>query len=260
MVKGNPNRNDLTDLDEISRRRTLVDLGVAHGRTVQLSLNIAAATARLQQLRAELEPFLPAEPEPAPPAAAGYSASGYPASGSISTNSSGADGPAAGAEQARAGGRGGAEALARWRKGVGAQLGKLLGKRRKAGPVLHWHVDEVDGVSPRRDDTGLHVSVPLGGYGSMSLSGWIVPPAQQAAFAQARAILRGPSGEVVRQITTHPREDVAAHWGDPTFLHSGFRFDLPVAELVRGRHEFELVGVRADRGEARCRVGVIELV
>jgi len=212
------------DLSEISRARTLIDIDVANARILQLSIEIDKAAEQLRQLRSEL-----GEPEASPPTM--FESPTTPASAP--------------------------HAVAATK--LGAKFG-LMRMRRRAAPVeMRWHVDEVGGVPPTRSKDGINVSVPLASYGTLTLSGWIVPLESQPPFTSASIVISGPSGQITRKIQTHIRDDVAVHFSDSNFASSGFRFDVPMSDLTKGTHAIELRGYSPSRGEVACRVGCVDL-
>ena len=56
------------------------------------------------------------------------------------------------------------------------------------------------------------------------------------------------------------RDDVAAHFGKPTFAMSGFRFEVPMSELAVGSYALELTAFSDVSGEAAVHLGRIDLV
>lgn len=132
--------------------------------------------------------------------------------------------------------------------------------RRSGGQVaIKWNVDEICGQCPPRSKRGIEHVVRRSDSWVMTISGWVVANGQSSAFTSARLLMTGPKGIVSRQVSVHLRDDVAAHFGNPSFAMSGFRFEIPMSELAVGAYALDLAAFGERLGETTVHLGRVEL-
>lgn len=139
------------------------------------------------------------------------------------------------------------------------RLPALLSRRSAGQRGLQWHVDEICGQIPSRSKQGIEHMVRRNNSWAVTISGWVVPNGQSSAFTSARLLMTGRAGVLSRQASIHLRDDVAAHFGNPGFAMSGFRFEVPMSELTIGSYALDLVAFGEASGETTVRLGHIEL-
>lgn len=215
------------DLTEISRKRVLIDTEIASMRILALSIQIESATVHLRALREELL-LLQGPDVPAAQGALGHAGA---ASASLPRT-----------------------ARPRLLKTVRRALGL-----RPPTPKIRWHFDDIGGSFPPRGSEGVAASVSRNTTSLLAISGWIVPLDGQRAFSFARIVLSGPSGSTVLEGATYTRDDVAAHFANPDFAASGFRFDVPMAQFTEGRYAIEIAGLTPGEGEASTDAGYVDI-
>jgi|GEM_PF-2402543 hypothetical protein len=150
-------------------------------------------------------------------------------------------------------------------KGRGSQatlgLSRLISWRRSSGEgVVQWHVDEICGELPARSKRGIEQMVRRSDSWILSISGWVVPKKDSSTYTSARLLMAGSAGVISRQASIHLRDDVAAHFGNPAFAMSGFRFEVPMSELEDGFYTLHLLAFSEASGESRVQLGRVELV
>lgn len=220
------------DLSDILRNRTEADIVAATRRTLDLSIEIAAAAAELQALRLQLAEQCGADEVPANAALVGQ----------------GPDSQVGAGQRDR-------------RPALPEKMLKVLRSLVKSDvpATLRWHLDEVGGVFPQRDRTGINAVVVRTSVPSLTLSGWVVPESGRSAFSDISIVLIGSRGRVSRAAATRPRPDVAVHFGEQQFVSCGFRFEIPMQELSPGVYTLEFTASREGDGSASARAGRIEI-
>lgn len=133
-----------------------------------------------------------------------------------------------------------------------------LSNRRGAGPRLRWHFDEFGGVAPARSKGKISVNIARHSAPVLAVSGWAVPGEGGVAYSKVRLMLVGASGRVYREVATHHRSDVAAHFGDSSFSACGFRIDIPMHDIAPGHYAVEIAGFSPDGSQGLARVGSAE--
>jgi hypothetical protein len=133
-------------------------------------------------------------------------------------------------------------------------------RRSRRQRAVQWHVDEICGQAPSRSPGGISHVVRRGDSWALTMSGWAVPSDQSPAFTSARIRMSSPGGSITKQASIHLRDDVAAHFGKPTFAMSGFRFEVPMSELAVGSYALDLTAFSDVSGEAAVHLGRIDLV
>jgi hypothetical protein len=132
--------------------------------------------------------------------------------------------------------------------------------RRSGGQrTVQWHVDEICGHAPSRSGGAIVHSLRRSDSWAVTISGWAVPKDQSQAFTSARITMRGSAGSVTRQASIHLRDDVATHFGNPSFAMSGFRFEVPMSELAVGSYALELAVFSDVSGENTVHLGRVDL-
>lgn len=132
-------------------------------------------------------------------------------------------------------------------------------RRSSARSAVLWHIDEICGDLPSRSKEGIDFRVLRNEAWMMTISGWVVPNDNASAYTSVRLLMTGPTGVVAKQASIHLRDDVAAHFENPAFAMSGFRFEFPLGELEAGVYGLDLVPFSERSGEARVSLGRIEV-
>lgn len=132
-------------------------------------------------------------------------------------------------------------------------------RRSSARSAVHWHIDEICGELPVRSKQGIDFKVLRSEAWMMTISGWVVPKDSPSAYTSVRLLMAGPMGVVAKQASIHLRDDVAAHFGNPAFAMSGFRFEFPLGDLEAGVYALDLVPFSERSGETRVSLGRVEV-
>jgi hypothetical protein len=214
------------NLSDISRQRTLADLEIARARILDLTVRIGRASVELQDLRGELAERRQAIDD---------------------ENRKRASKPAERRES-------------RQRSASNFKMPRWIRLWSKPKAQMRCHVDEICGDFPVALGGQISVSVDRNKSWAFTISGWLVPQDGYPAFKAARLVMTGPGGAITRQVATHIRDDVGAHFGNREFALSGFRFDVPMSDLEAGKYSIDLIGHCPSRGEIESHLGWVEFI
>lgn len=218
------------DLTDILRRRTESDLAVATARSLALSLEIEKVAVELKTLREKA-----------------FSAS------VVADRVSAASQTQHSIEAAQPESISPEKSVPSLHKKI---IRKLSGKKGNQ-PNFHWHFDEIAGVFPARDKSGIQAAISETGVPSVTMSGWVVPIDSGSAFSEVEIALKGKAGTIVRRTRTYQRPDVAAHFGNAALSSCGFRVEIPMFELGAGGYEVRITSLTSDGQAASLSAGNI---
>lgn len=122
-----------------------------------------------------------------------------------------------------------------------------------------FHIDEVCGAPLVSGKDGAKHVVSRREAKVITISGWAVPKNFPGPLAAVDVVLTGTDHSFSSRVSTFARQDVAAHFRNPSLERSGFRFQVGSATLQPGSYIVELRGQTPGGDTVATRAFSIEL-